>query len=701
MELRAFAERIVFGATLADKLAAPDTLTDERPGPAVAAPAAPGRPAALRFKPAGGGPRDFPGLRRLDDARERARLLHFFANHELLATELMALVLLRFPEAPPAFRRGVARTLQDEQEHTRRYVARLRAGGLEFGDLPVSGYFWRSVASMAHPLDFVTGLSLTFEQANLDYCRHFAAAFATVGDRDTAALLDEIHRDEIVHVAHGLKWLRRWKSPGESDWDAFCRQLRFPLSPQRAKGFPLNVAGRRAAGLDEDFIARLGVFAQSKGRTPTVFWFNPFPEGHLAHGANYTPPRASARLARDLAVLPAYLARPDDVVLVPEPPSVAFRQTLAAAGLPLPEFVPVGPESGTAARVLAGRKLGRLRPWAWSPDGVPRAAALLPLVTGTAPPADPARFAALYGKDWSAAFLRAWLGELAAGERWPLLDHLCGLADVGVPVRSLPEALAAVAASRSRGHHRLVVKEALGFAGQGALRLWEPELLSAQTRWLAAAFAAGHTLVVEPWHERLADFSVQFEHGPDGLRLVGYTGLRCDLRGQFVANWAEPDFRRRPPAAVASALADLRDAAGQLHRLFDRLRERLEPALNGLGFTGALGVDAFVYRDAAGRPRVKPVVELNPRHTMGRLTLELMRHVLPGRTGEFRLLNQAGLKAAGMPDFPAYAARLAVESPVQLAGSPVPRLAAGTVCLNDPATAVNTLALFHLTGGEA
>jgi hypothetical protein len=68
-----------------------------------------------------------------------------------------------------------------------------------------------------------------------------------------------------------LKWFRRWKNPDQSDWEAFCRQLKFPLSPQRAKGLTLNIEGRRAAGLDAALIAELNVYSQSKGRTPRVF----------------------------------------------------------------------------------------------------------------------------------------------------------------------------------------------------------------------------------------------------------------------------------------------------------------------------------------------------------------------------------------------------------------------------------------------
>src|SRR6185503_6463205 len=114
-----------------------------------------------------------------------------------------------------------------------------------------------------------------------------------------------------------LKWFRRWKNPGESDWAAFCRQLRFPLTPQRAKGFALNIEGRRAAGFDVEFIAELNVHAQSRGRTPGVFVFNPFAEGFIAQGKAFTPVKHQAALARDLANLPQFLCRRDDIVLVP------------------------------------------------------------------------------------------------------------------------------------------------------------------------------------------------------------------------------------------------------------------------------------------------------------------------------------------------------------------------------------------------
>jgi uncharacterized ferritin-like protein (DUF455 family) len=815
MELREFAHQILFGTTLAEKLAAPGLITDERPGPALAGPPAPGRSANLQFKPHAAGKSEFPGLHRLEDTAERGKLLHFFANHELLATELMALVLLKFPDAPAAFRKGVFQTLQDEQEHTRLYIERMKSCGIQLGDLPVSGYFWRCVAPMEHPIDYVAGLCLTFEQANLDFAGHYGRSFNQVGDGDSARLLEKIYRDEIGHVAYGLKWFRRWKNPAQSDWDAFCQTLKFPLSPQRAKGFALNIAGRRAAGLDPAFIAELNVYSQSKGRTPSVFVFNPFAEGLLAEGKAFNPAKHQAQLARDLENLPQFLCRQDDIVLTSRKPSVEFLSSIKQAGFPLPEFMefdwraglrpgafpdkvsskpvahdpneptvlslsdaetaspsPAGAgegwgenspkdsriappnhpacrsgktlrailplpggegwgegglpsfppsevhgesarasrKSGSQFSALSERKLGSLRPWAWGPDSFELLKPIFPNVSGEKR-ADDQRFndriARLYSKSWSADFLRHLLGGEAgnretgrqnpppspidAAKQW-----LCTENEIGAPVRSMDEALAAISAIRSRGHHRVVLKQSFGVAGGNALRLFEPEILGTQLRWMQRNFERRQELVVEPWLERVRDFSVQLEMTGQGLKLCGYTGLITDERGQFAANFAEPHHHQRIPSRVIACFEQSGNISGVLLEFYECLFMRLEQELRAAEFVGPIGIDAFVYRHADGRTRLKPVVEINPRHTMGRVLVELMRHVCQNSAGVFRLVNAAQLRAAGFENFPALARALAAGQPLQFEGDPIPRIRQGALCLNDPALAKSCLAVFHV-----
>jgi uncharacterized ferritin-like protein (DUF455 family) len=694
MELCEFAERVLFATTLEDKLQCPALITDERPGLLLVTPEVPGRPAELRFKPRRSGKADFPGVHRLENERERGRLLHFFANHELLATELMALVLLRFPDTPPAFRRGVLQTLKDEQEHTRLYLRRMSDCGLRFGELPVSGYFWRALAGMESPLDYVAGLSLTFEQANLDFARHFGQGFETIGDNETARLFERIYHDEIGHVAYGLKWFRRWKKPSESDWEAFCRQLKFPLSPQRAKGPVLNIDGRRAAGLDAAFIDELNVYSQSKGRTPSVFVFNPFAEGRIAQGKSFTAVKSQSLLARDLANLPQFLCRQDDIVLVEQRPSVQWLSALKQAGFELPEFVEFDGRQIDPSASVVRRKLAGLRPWAWGPDSVELLEPLFANVSGSGLSPRECfndRIAGLYSKAWSAALLRKVLS------RWPSERWLCSKNEVGVAVNCVEEALAAVAAIRQRGHHKVVVKEAIGLAGHNALRLWEPELLEAQGRWLANAVQHGRQLVVEPWLERELDFSLQLEMSNEGLKLCGYTGLLNDRKGQFQANWAAANYDRRIPANITGRFRDPFDFPERIRRLYADVVSLLEEEFREAGFRGPAGIDAFVYRTPEGGFRVKPIVELNPRYTMGRLTVELMSQVAPGSHGLFRLVSRAMAHAEGFNNFPGYARALSERFPIRLEGAPRQKIREGAVCLNDPGQAQACLATFRVS----
>jgi hypothetical protein len=261
---------------------------------------------------------------------------------------------------------------------------------------------------------------------------------------------------------------------------------------------------------------------------------------------------------------------------------------------------------------------------------------------------------------------------------------LCTQDDVGVPVSTLDDALQAIAAIRARGHRRVVAKQAHGLAGQSAIRLWEPEILEAQRRWLEHALAGGLQLVIEPWMDRELDFSIQMEMGPGGLKLCGYTGLINDLKGQFEANWTAPDFAQRPPAKVTAWFRDVPDFLKEIRALYDDIRMALEIELERARYLGPIGIDAFVYRTATRDLRLKPIVEINPRYTMGRLTIELMKRTCPGSYGLLRLVNPAMARSAGHASLVDYARALRESCPVRLAGEPVSKIYQGIICLNEP-----------------
>lgn len=437
-----------------------------------------------------------------------------------------------------------------------------------------------------------------------------------------------------------------------------------------------------------DILARLAPYSQSNCRLPDVFVFNPFAEACLAEGRAFNPTRHQAGLAADLQNLPQFLSHQGDIVLVHRIPSREFLNRVQQAGFPRPEFIELNP---SAIRALANRKLGALRPWAWASDSVEL---LQPLLAGArgkkcaAANLFPARLAELYSKSWSTGFLRQILR--AHSHPW-----LCGENEVGLTVTSLPEARAAITAIRARGHHPLVVKKAFGVAGSNALRLLEPAISSPQWTWMDRAFQHRIVLVIEPWLKRVRDFSIQMEMTLDGLKLCGFTGLLNDARGQFIANYAESQWPSRFPARITSLFGKSFDFSQRLREFYEDVFARLETELHTRNFSGPIGLDAFVYRDAMTGLRLKPIVEINPRYTMGRLLLELLRQASPGGTGILRLVNAAQIRTAGFTDFPSFARSLEVEYPLKsanLSGSPNFE---GALCLNEPAAAQTVLAVFR------
>lgn len=263
MELRAFAEQVLFADELTLKISRiTASLLDHNPGGAVRV-TQPIRPSNLQFAERKKAPA-MPKAEALKDVRKRALAHHVMANHELQALEVMAMVLLAFPNAPTDFRMGLACVMFDEQRHTRMHVQRCAELGIRFGDYPVNGWIWKKAQDYNSTLEYVAGLPLVFEGANLDHTAEFEQYFRAAGDRRSAAIMRAIHKDEIRHVEFGLNWLRQLKPAGLSDWDAWTAALHWPIRPSKARGDLFQREARLQAGLTPEFIDRLEAFHETR-----------------------------------------------------------------------------------------------------------------------------------------------------------------------------------------------------------------------------------------------------------------------------------------------------------------------------------------------------------------------------------------------------------------------------------------------------
>jgi uncharacterized ferritin-like protein (DUF455 family) len=256
MEIREWALKILSSESLSDKLFQPEILTDQQIGPPLII-SEPGRSYELRLQKRKKEEK-LPALHDLKHQDKRAVCLHRFAGHELLAVEMMAYTLLAFPEAPPAFRKGLAHTLKEEQGHVHLYCKRLNELGASFGSMPLYKHFWIHTPYIKSPLHYVGTMSLTLEMANLDFAPTYGNAFLKGGDEKSSELMATILQDEIAHVRFGMQWLRKMKPDTLSEWETWTELLNnSKLTPRRAKGKAFQEEPRRKAGVSPEWIQRL------------------------------------------------------------------------------------------------------------------------------------------------------------------------------------------------------------------------------------------------------------------------------------------------------------------------------------------------------------------------------------------------------------------------------------------------------------
>jgi uncharacterized ferritin-like protein (DUF455 family) len=195
----------------------------------------------------------FPKRGSLGSEINRARTLHFFANHELLAIEIMAFAILKFKDMPQV-QKKIYSTLVDEQHHFKLYQQRMNEMGLEFGDLPINDFFWRQVPEIKTVENYAAIMSLCFEMANLDFASEYVSLFEEASDAKSSEVMEIVLNDEIKHVAFG--WSHLYKQDKDV-WNYFIENLPRPLTPQRSKGVKFNVEARERAGISASFIERL------------------------------------------------------------------------------------------------------------------------------------------------------------------------------------------------------------------------------------------------------------------------------------------------------------------------------------------------------------------------------------------------------------------------------------------------------------
>ena len=271
MHYREYARILLEGASLDDKLITLKNIDFTESVKFYELPENPGRSNQLKFD---NQQIKFPRNTSFHLEEKRGLALHFFANHELLAIEMMAAALLIYPDNikdSVLFKKGLIKTIQDEQKHLKLYLLRMKDFGIELGDFPLNDFFWRSMDKCKTPSHFFAAMAMTFESANLDFAQYYEKSFLAVEDFETAKIMRIVFEDEISHVALGAHWLNQWR--GDKDlWNYFINHLPGVMTPARSKGIHFDRSARERAGLDAAFLDQLEIFRDDFKVTNRKSW---------------------------------------------------------------------------------------------------------------------------------------------------------------------------------------------------------------------------------------------------------------------------------------------------------------------------------------------------------------------------------------------------------------------------------------------
>ncbi|MCB0278689.1 MAG: DUF455 family protein [Calditrichaeota bacterium] len=632
---RDFARQLLFSDTITDKLIFPDDLNDidlsETESPKF--PARPQQMSITRHNS-----NRFPSVHQLDKDSNAAIVMHYFANHELLAIELMALVLLKFPKADPKFRRDIVRTIREEQQHMSLYLERMSDFNLRFGEIPASDMFWRSISTMKDPMDFVCRMSLTFEQANLDFCLFYKQHFETIDDRKTAAILDRVYRDEIGHVKSGYHWFKQWKNPTSNDWQSYLDHLDFPLTPQRAKGNFFDLESRKKAGLDDTFIDKIRLFSHSKGRTPDVYYFNPSAELEILSG-DLTSQQST--LARDLETLLIFIAKKDDIVLLNELPDENYLKSLIDLGIQLPQLLRISDLS-----TLKDRKLNRFVPWGHSPISDRIDQRLLKQTTN--------RFRLDQRYHWNTDLIQFYnktnhpkiLRELLKQSKHTAFkDSFISENFIPEVCSDLDELLKSINAIKD-SHSHCVVKGRYGAAANQSMKIRSAPIDQHTEDRLENFLNKQGNLIVSPWFNNELDFSLQFIINSEGkIKPLGPTHFLTSDSGAYRGHYLQ-HFDANLSTEQREFLRKQQKGSSLLDMFQNLLIDYFTETELSRYYIGPFSVDAMLLRENQ-ELKLYPFLEINPRFNMGYLSLQLKQRLSRLNPKRFDIFTIQQIKRLG------------------------------------------------------
>jgi len=334
-----------------------------------------------------------------------------------------------------------------------------------------------------------------------------------------------------------------------------------------------------------------------------IYYFNPTAEMAVANGVfSYQPPELLQTLEKEMAAIMLYFAGKNDVVLVHKHPGERFLKNIRSVKPDLPEFMTLN------ELITSGRKFEELVPWGWSPVVYKTLESVFPLLN------DNFKHSSFYA--WNEQH-KTYYNRLTASKVLQSIysENIPSLADYSaVKPHQCFNADEVQELLNQKGS--LVIKAPFSSSGRGLQMLRRHNLNNSNVAWINSILEKQEYVMTEKLHNKVADLSFHFRFEPNSEpEFLGIVYFDTNSNGQFkgchLQNHPKPEINK---------LADLFIANNGIEILKSTLKKYFN------NYEGFMGIDAMIIEES-GKYVLHPCVEINPRFTMGLLTLYLRKTI--------------------------------------------------------------------------
>lgn len=320
-----------------------------------------------------------------------------------------------------------------------------------------------------------------------------------------------------------------------------------------------------------------------------------------------------------------FFSKKEDYIIVEKWPPEQFLSNLYALDINIPNFILAGHVSDN--KHFIDLKKNKLLPWGWSPAAHKKLTILKPGCS--------AKFKKSPVFNWNSSQRDLYSKRFALGILKKLLTNFPN--DRYISHSQLTEVCTSKIQFESslKKWNKLMVKAPWSSSGRGLQPITKTPIHPKVWDKLLGIVKDQGYAIVEPFLNKALDLAFQFNLKGGKVSFLGISNFSADQKGHYMGN-----SLNGLPLGLDAEIVDFVDTVTD--NIIRALSCTIEASELALRYEGPFGVDALVYYDHKRQIKINPCLEINLRHNMGLLSLQLEKLIHPGKKGTFRTYYKPG-----------------------------------------------------------